>query len=113
MSFLDVLSPPTLRQSAITISLAQPLDRRLVFVSIGFLVAVDDTLAPRGLVPPIEEIITGPDGIARQTRHRLTVPSRLSFTPRAPGLYQVLLREVGHDQHYGALPFDVSGDALG
>lgn len=113
LAFIDELAPATLQQAAIGIQLARPFDKRRVFSPIGFLVAVDPTLATGGLVLPIEEIITGPAGIVRKTLHRLTVPVRLTFTPSAPGSYQLLLRELWHDHHYGTLVFDVSGDSLG
>lgn len=112
-AFLDEFAPPTLQQPAIGIQLARPFDLRRVFAPISFLVTVDRTLATGGLVLPIEEMITGPSGVVRRTQHRLTVPLRLTYTPSAPGLYQVLLREPWHDHHYGTLSFDVSGDTLG
>lgn len=110
MPFLDELAPPTLRQAAILISLARPQDARRALQPIRFLVSVDAELASRGLVLPVEELITGPGGtIVRQTEHRLLLPPQLTFTPRKGGLYQLMLRETAHDMHYGTLPFDVTG----
>lgn len=109
MGFLEELSPPTLRQPAIIIQLARPLDPRRPGRAIRFLVSVDGTLAPRGLVLPVEEMITGPGGaIVRQTEHRRLLASSITFTPRKGGNYMLLLREVAHDMHYGTFAFSVS-----
>lgn len=110
MGFLEQLSPTTLRQPAIGIQLAHPLDPRRPGQAIRFLVSVDASLAPRGLILPIEEMITGPGGtIVRQTHHRLLLAEALTFTPRKGGNFMLLLRELAHDMHYGTFAFSVSG----
>ena len=110
MGFIDTFAPPTLRQAAISIQLELPEAIRRPLAPIGFLVAVDASLAPAGLVLPLEQIITGPGGkIVRATRHRLSVPSRITFTPEEGGSYLLLLREEQHDHHYGTVVFSVLG----
>lgn len=111
-TFLELLAPSTLHQPAITLQLARPRDLKRAFFAIGVAVSVDASLAPGGLVLPIEELITGPRGIFRRAVHRLTVPVLVTFTPREGGLYQVLLREVAHDRHFGTLAIQVDGDPL-
>jgi hypothetical protein len=112
MSILDEICPLTVKAEAISLQLANPLVPARAFRAIDIAASYTKT-SPEGVRLPLELLITGPSPKSFQ-RHffRRSVPSIVTFTPKEGGLFNVVLREVGHNLWTGSLSITVAGEQL-
>ena len=109
-TFLEELSPPGLRAAKIVLALADARDIPRAFAPVLITVSYAALVSDGGAMLPLELLVKGPSQ-ASLTRHvyRRVLPSQITIQPREGGSYLVLLREIGHNQHYGQLVVEVEG----
>lgn len=111
--WIDDFSPTTVGSDRIKVSLDPRTLTPLVFRSVLFLVDYSAADAEGGIVLPIELVIQAPDvsGFVRK-RYSRTKPTQIVYFPVSGGTHLVRISEVGHNQAFGALSFEVAGDAI-
>ncbi len=106
---LDELSPPTIGEEKIAITL-DPGAAPKVFGVVQCDVDYSSTL-PGGVTLPLDFIVQGPTAISYRERvFRRSLPGTLSFVPVESGPHLVLLREQAHNRWIGRLIVNVAGD---
>lgn len=112
MPLLDDISPSYYGADRLRLTLTDPNQLlqsfRPVLVSIDY----SKTL-PEGTMLPLEFTVTGPhNALLVRTVFRRFRPSSLAFTPREGGTHLVRLAEQFHNQWFGKLVLEITGDRL-
>lgn len=112
-TFLEELAPAGLRAPKIALALVDPRDVPRAFTPVLITVSYAGLAGDGGAVLPLELLVKGPSlASLRQHVFRRVLPSQITIQPREGGSFLVLLREVGHNQHYGQLVVEVEGDPI-
>jgi hypothetical protein len=112
MALLDDISPSYYGEDRLRLTLTDPAQLLQVFTPVLISVDYSRTL-PEGVVLPLEFTVT----TARNVRVVSTIfrrfqPASLAFTPREGGSHLVRLAEQFHNQWFGALVVEITGDRL-
>lgn len=110
--FLDEISPRTIGEQRIVLSLAESSASPRAFDGVEVLVDYDGCL-PDGVSPPLLFSVLPPT--RREYEERLILrqpPASLLFVPREGGIHVVRLGELYRNRWFGVLEVDVAGDAL-
>lgn len=113
MSFIDDFSPSYVGNNVIKLSLSlktlSPAANKLVVIEVDY----SGADAYGGIVLPLQLVVQAPTvaGFYRKIFSG-NQPTELFYFPISGGKHLATLSELGHNQVFGALPFDVSGDQL-
>lgn len=110
---LDDICPPAIGARAIVLAPADLTPPR-AFAPVDLLVTIhvaNTQALQTGLSVPLELVVTAPSpsGFVRRF-YRRVVPSRVTFTPQEGGDHTVRLRELGHNEWWGAYTVSVAGE---
>lgn len=113
MSVADEISPKTLGEDRIDLTLSNDTPSPIVFANVSILVNYD-RCDPNGTVLPLVFTVTGPSGkgtFQRRYSRRLR-PSEISFRPTEGGTHLIRLAEMFHNRWFGSLVINVAGDPI-
>lgn len=113
MPFIDDFSPSIVGADRLKLqidpSTLPPTAGRAVIINVD----ASATVADGGIVLPVEVVIQAPT-VAGSSRvvQRGQLPAQVSLFPISGGSHMVMVREIGHNQFFGAITFDVAGDEI-
>lgn len=113
MSFIDDFSPDYVGSDAIKVSLAPTTISPAVGQAVIFQVDYSGADGIGGIVLPLVVTVQAPTtaGFYRRMVTR-AAPAQFVYFPISGGKHLLTIAEAGHNQVFGALPFDVAGDQL-